>query len=100
MATQDTEAGKSSRIQTTIRLPRTVYQRAKSLIEEPGSDIHTFNDLVVEALQAFLRAARRRRIDDAFSMMSSDTAYQEEALKVAEEFEASDWESLAAPGKP
>jgi hypothetical protein len=95
---QEAEAGKGSRIQTTIRLPRNVYQRAKSLIEEPGSEIGTFNDLVVEALQAYVRAARRQ-IDDAFSIMSSDAGYQQEARQVAEEFADSDWEALAAAGK-
>jgi hypothetical protein len=96
---QGPEAGKGARIQTTIRLPRNVYQKAKSLIDKPGSEIDTFNDLVVEALQAFVRAARRRQIDEAFSMMSSDAAYQHEALEIAREFEDSDWETLAAPGK-
>ncbi len=92
---QETEA-KGTRIQTTIRLPRKVYQRAKSLLDEPGTEIETFNDLVVEALQAFVRAARRRQIDEAFSRMSTDAAYQQEAVKMAEEFEDSDWEALAA----
>ncbi len=97
---QATETAKGDRIQTTIRLPRKVYQRAKSLIEEPGSEIATFNDLVVEALQAFVRGARRRQVDKAFSFMSSDAGYQREARKIAEEFEVSDWEALAAAGKP
>jgi hypothetical protein len=91
-----TESHKKSRIQTTIRIPPSVYKRAKSLLEEPGNELGTFNDLVVQALQAFVRAARRRHIDDAFSMMSSDAAYQLEAERVAEEFKHSDWEALAA----
>jgi hypothetical protein len=94
-----TESGKDHRIQTTIRLPPSVYKRAKSLIEEPGSEIGTFNDLVVEALQAFVRSARRRKIDDAFAMMSADAGYQQEARRIAEEFEQSDWEALAPAGK-
>jgi hypothetical protein len=96
---QGTESGKDNRIQTTIRIPPNVYKRAKSLLNAPGSEIGTFNDLVVEALQAFVHAARRKHIDDAFLMMASDRDYQQEARNVADEFEESDWEALAQSGK-
>lgn len=86
-------AGKGP-VQTTIRLPRGLYEKAKSLVDERNLDVGTLNELVVAALSAYISMARRRQIDRAFAAMAEDTEYQKEAQVIAAEFEESDWEAL------
>lgn len=76
----------------TVRLPQGLYDQAKAYVDE--SKVPSLNDLMVHAVQAFLRAAERRRIDAAFARMAEDTDYQKEARLIAEEFEHSDWETI------
>jgi hypothetical protein len=52
------------------------------------------NDLMVKALTACVRAMERKAIDDAFRPMASDKRYQREALRLAEQFSASDAETI------
>lgn len=87
-------ARKGARVQTTIRLPRSVYEKAKSLVDERVIDVGTFNELVVAALLAYIKAARRKQIDRAFAAMAEDTDYQKEAQMIAIDFEEADWEAL------
>jgi len=82
------------RVQTTIRLPRGLYEKAKSLVGERDLDVGTLNELVVAALSAYITMARRRQIDQAFAAMAEDTDYQKEARMIAADFEESDWEAL------
>lgn len=84
------EGGTEGRIQTTIRLPKGIYQDAKSLIDEPGVEIATFNDLVVESLQWFIRAVRREQVDRAFSTMHFDSEYQCAASEIESRFAESE----------
>jgi hypothetical protein len=79
-------------VQTTLRLPAPLYEQAKSFVE--GLEGRSVNGLIVNALTAYLRAAKRKRIDDAFKPMIADRAYQREALKIAEQFAASDEEAI------
>jgi hypothetical protein len=81
---------------TTIRLPRSVYEQAKSIVETE-SDGHariSLNDLIVTAITAYLKMYKRRQIDAAFAGMAKDADYQKDAKLLAEEFEHSDWEAL------
>jgi hypothetical protein len=84
---------------TTVRLPRSVYDQAKRLVErekEKGGagSIVSLNDLFVVAIKAYLKMYRRRQIEAAFAGMAEDPDYQKEAQLMAEEFEYSDWEAL------
>ena len=81
---------------TTIRLPRFVYEQAKSVVSEEreGQTRISLNDLFVTAITAYLRMHKRRQIDAAFAGMAEDANYQKEANLLAEEFERSDWEAL------
>lgn len=81
-------------VQTTIRLPRPLYQQAKVVVEDRNSPIQSFNDLLVAAITAYLKMLKRKRIDQAFCGIAEDTDYQKEALLIAEEFAESDWEAL------
>jgi hypothetical protein len=79
-------------MQTTLRVPRQLYERAKLFVqrEKAGS----LNDFIVSALSAYVRAMERRAIDDAFRDMAGDKQYQREALQIAEQFAASDAETI------
>lgn len=90
---------KPERVQTSLRLPKPVYEQARLLIGRPLSGIESFNDLVIVALRSFIKHARRRQIDLAFRGMSEDAAFQNEAQSLAREFEESDWEALKAGDK-
>ncbi len=83
-------ANQSSIRTTTVRLPEDLYKEAKSLTNEQIS----LNDVLVRALQAYLRAWERKRIDAAFASMGTDPAYQSEATAISRAFERSDWEAL------
>jgi hypothetical protein len=82
------------RVQTTVRLPRTVYEKAKSLVDQGKTEVATFNELVVEALVAYIKSARRSQIDKAFAGMGADKNYQLSALAMSAEFDQSDWEAF------
>jgi hypothetical protein len=86
-------ASRSTRIlQTTLRLPRPLYERVKNYVEQNKTG--SLNDFVVTALSAYVRAVERKAIDDAFRGMADDKQYQREALLIAEQFAASDAEAL------
>ena len=89
-----TGTSERDRVQTTIRLPRHVYENAKSLLKGKVFDVRTFNELVVSALQTFIKLTKRKQIDQAFAAMAEDTNYQKEARIIASHFEGSDWEAL------
>lgn len=88
------------KVQTSLRLPKSMYDEARRLLNQRPSGIASFNDLVVAALRSFLRRARRREIDLAFRGMAEDASFQKEALSLAKEFEQSDWEALELGEKP
>jgi hypothetical protein len=84
--------GTRGNVQTTLRLPERLYAQAKAFVEGQASG--SVNELIVNALTAYLRAVERRAIDDAFKPMAVDAAYHREALKIAREFAASDAEAI------
>jgi Arc/MetJ-type ribon-helix-helix transcriptional regulator len=81
-----------AKVQTTLRLPRRLYEQANELAESGRAE--SFNDFIVRAVRAYVEMLRRRRIDAEFSAMATDSTYQRRALQIAEEFSASDWEAL------
>lgn len=78
-------------VQTTLRLPGSLYRRAKELVARERS--RSVNEFIVNALAAYVKAMERRSIDDAFAAMKNDDDYQREAVSIAEEFLASDLEA-------
>ena len=84
---------KPRKTQTTLRLPRELYEQAKVLVERGKQG--SVNDFIVAALSAYVRALERKAIDDAFRGMASDKQYQRETLRILKEFAASDAETLA-----
>jgi Arc/MetJ-type ribon-helix-helix transcriptional regulator len=81
-------------LQTTLRLPKQLYERIKSHVQRDQTV--SVNEFIVNALAAYLRAVERKTIDDAFLGMADadDKQYQREALTIAEQFAASDAEAL------
>ncbi len=79
-------------LQTTLRLPKQLYDRIKSQVQRDQAV--SVNEFIVNALTAYLRAAERKTIDDAFRGMADDKQYQREALSIAEQFASSDAEAL------
>ena len=79
-------------LQTTLRLPRQLYERVKSHVRRDQAV--SVNEFIVNALSAYVRAVERKTIDDAFLGMADDKQYQREALTIAEQFAASDAEAL------
>jgi len=85
---------RARKVQTTLRLPKPLYEQAKACIEEGNTDAETINDFIIAAIQLYTKILKRKRIDAAFRHMSEDADYQKEAQLVAEEFTQSDWEAL------
>lgn len=79
-------------LQTTLRLPKQLYERVKNYVERDQTS--SVNEFIVNALAAYVRAVERKAIDDAFLGMADDKQYQREALLIAEQFAASDAEAL------
>ena len=81
---------------TTVRLPRPVYEKAKSIVDKKRESraSTSLNDFIVSAIKAYLKMYERRRIDAAFAGMAGDEVYQKEGVLLAEDFEHSDWEAL------
>ena len=84
----------SSTQRTTVALPTDLLEAADEAIARGAA--RSRNDLIARALLHELEAFQRRLIDEAFSGMADDPVYRDEALKIAEEFAASDWEALGA----
>ena len=82
----------SRNTQTTLRLPKQLYERVKRHVAAERAD--SVNDFILEAVSAYLRALERKAIDDAFRGMAEDKEYQREALRIAEQFAHSDAEAI------
>ena len=77
---------------TTLALPAALLAAVDQAVREGKAKSR--NQLVAAALRRELAALERAAIDQAFAGMADDKAYQEEALKIAEEFAISDWEAF------
>ncbi|HUI42351.1 MAG TPA: CopG family transcriptional regulator [Terriglobia bacterium] len=87
-------AKRATKVQTTVRLPKPLYDKAKQLIRRGEVRVGSVNELMIESLQSRIRAVERQHIDAQFASMSEDRHYQRQAERVTEEFEPSDWEAL------
>lgn len=77
---------------TTVRLPRHVYERAKTVVVQ--SQASSFNEFVVQAIEEKVRRLTEAEIDAAFAQMAHDPVYQRDAVALAREFGKSDWEAF------
>jgi Arc/MetJ-type ribon-helix-helix transcriptional regulator len=91
-ASRDRTQKSDHNLQTTLRLPKQLYERIKSHVQRDQTV--SVNEFIVNALAAYVRALERKAIDDAFLGMADDKQYQREALAIAEQFAASDAEAL------
>jgi hypothetical protein len=89
---RDRTQNTAQNLQTTLRLPRHLYERVKSHVQQ--NQTVSVNEFIVNALAAYVQAVERKAIDDAFRGMADDKQYQREALMIAEQFAASDAEAL------
>jgi hypothetical protein len=81
---------------TTVRLPRHVYERAKIVVLK--SQASSFNEFVVQAIEEKVRRLSESEIDAAFAQMAHDMDYQRSSVALAGEFEKSDWEAFTIGG--
>lgn len=77
---------------TTVRLPRRVYELAKAAVKNSAA-VSSFNDFVIQAIEQKIQQLSETQIDAAFSQMANDPDYRRDSLLMAEEFEKSDWEA-------
>jgi hypothetical protein len=77
---------------TTVRLPRHVYELAKTVVIR--SQAASFNEFVVQAIEEKVRRLTEAEIDAAFAQMGLDSDYQRTSIALASEFAKSDWEAL------
>ena len=77
---------------TTVRLPRHVYEQAKTVAVQ--SQAASFNEFVVQAIEEKVQRLTEAEIDAAFAQMANDDDYQRTSIVLASEFEKSDWEAL------
>ena len=77
---------------TTLRMPTYIYERARQAAGQ--SEVSSFNEFVVQAIEEKVQRLTESEIDAAFTQMATDLDYQREATTLAREFERSDWEAL------
>lgn len=77
---------------TTIALPEELLALADQAVRDGRARSRA--ELLVRALRREFAAQRRAAIDAAFARMADDPEYQEEALRVAEEYAVAGWEAI------
>jgi hypothetical protein len=80
---------------TTVRLPRGVYDQTKTAIKKSEAT-PSFNEFVVQAIKEKLHKLTESEIDAAFAGMAHDPDYQRDSIALAKEFEHSDAEAWQA----
>jgi hypothetical protein len=94
MTVGTTNGDKNAKVQTTIRVPKPVYEEARDCVRKNWTQAETINDFFVTAIKAYLRLIQRKKIDAAFAGMATDEEYMKKAQLISEEFSASDLEAL------
>ncbi len=82
------------KVRTTVSLPESLYQEARSFVRNRVSPAGSVNSFFVAAISAYVKLIRRKQIDAKFSAMAEDCDYQNEAKLISEEFSQSDWEAF------
>ena len=78
---------------TTVRIPRELHNEVKAVLDEGA--FGSFNELLVAAVQNFLKVLRDRAVDAQFARMAEDENYQKVALNLYNLFENSALEEHA-----
>jgi hypothetical protein len=84
----------TEKARVTVRLPKSIYDEARNLIEESVVPVDSLNDFLVTAIAAYVKLVKRKQVDAAFSGMAGDSEYQKVSRVISEEFAQSDWEAL------
>jgi hypothetical protein len=79
---------------TTVRLPRHLYEEARRALEKGDTEASSLNGLLVQSLEERLKRLHRELIDREFEQMKNDRQYQRESAVIAQQFAASDRETL------
>jgi len=82
----------ATRVRTTVAIAENLLRAVDAAVQQGSAASR--NEFVALALQNQLAASRRQAIDAAFAEMARDPIYQREALEIADEFGAADWESF------
>lgn len=80
------------RTRLTVDLPKALVERADALVRRGAA--RSRNRLIVQAIEAYLKQLEEALIDAQFAEMEHDERYIAEQLRLAQEFERSDWEAL------
>src|SRR5258707_15781912 len=80
------------KVQTTLRLPRQLYERAKQFVDRGNK--RRMNELMVDTFTACIRAMERRTIGDAFWTIAAGMQYQPAAVRFTAQFLASQAETI------
>ena len=80
------------RTRLTVDLPKAVVEQADALVRRGIA--RSRNRLIQDAVAAYLKQLEENAIDAQFAEMEHDERYRDLALKIADEFARSDWESL------
>lgn len=81
-----------TRVRLTVDLPEELVEQATVAVKRGAA--RSRNQLIAQALEAYLRELQESQIDAQFAEMAEDEKYRALALQVTQEFERSDWEAL------
>jgi hypothetical protein len=81
-------------LQTTVRIPRRLYEEARCVVEQGDTDAGSLNELLVNALSEKVRRIKRQMIDREFANMGRDAQYQRESRLLEEQFKTNDRETI------
>ena len=76
----------------TVDLPKAFVEQANALVRH--SVARSRNRLILQAVEMYLKQLEEAWIDGQFAEMEHDERYRDLSLKLACEFERSDWEAL------
>ena len=79
-------------LRRTVYLPKDLAATAKELVRQGKAK--NLSDLMVMALRRMIDQIKREAIDAEFARMGEDLDYQQDALAICREFEASDREAF------
>jgi len=83
---------KATKARLTVDLPGELVKLADAAIERGAA--RSRNQLITQAIDAYLHSLEEVEIDTRFKAMAEDEAYQKLALRMTQELEHSDWEAL------
>jgi len=83
---------KAARTRLTVDLPGELVKSADTAVERGAA--RSRNQLITQAIDAYLHSLEEVEIDARFKAMAEDEACQKVALHLTQELEHSDWETF------